>query len=156
MSAASLFNAAVMAPVPALDAASAFIGSSTAITGTGAATAVTVRASQSGGLFPVTQGAAACTVNVPAASAAMVGASYRFVLVGAAAGTVTVTGTGAGSLFGTLVRGNAVVAAVGGNAQITFAGGAAAAGDTIELFYAGVGQVIARGFSSNAAGITVA
>jgi hypothetical protein len=136
-----------------------FTGASTTITGlrtiSNSATAIiaarVLTASDSGGVFTVTQ-AAAYQVTLPTPT----GAGLRFVLqlVSAAANNVTVVATGC-SFDGTILNDTAVLAMNAGTI-LTFAASASVAGDSIEFISTSATKYFARAVTSAVGGITIA
>ena len=132
-----------------------FTGASTTITGlrtiSESATAITaarvLKASDSGGIFTVNQGAA-YQVTLPTPT----GAGLRFVLqlVGPANNAVTVIATGC-TFEGTLVNDVTSVLPATGN-TFTFVANVAALGDNIEFISTSTTKYFARAVSSNTAG----
>ena len=120
-----------------------------AITG---ATVLTL--SDAGGVFSVSQ-AAAYDIDLPSPATGP-GCSYMFYLTGAAANNVTITVAGAAATFvGTIVNDvTSVVPATG--STLTFASGASALGDTIEIISISTTLYLVRAVSSAAGGITIA
>lgn len=122
------------------------------------AASVAMTAAQAGALCPVTQGVAAVVITLPAPSAGMVGASYRFVIVAAGVANVTVASVGA-VLFGTIINGATGATAstiLGSGTTITFTGGQSAVGDSLEVVYISATQIHVRGITSAATGMSVA
>jgi hypothetical protein len=107
----------------------------------------------SGGVFSVSQ-AAAYDIDLPSPTTGA-GCRYFFHLTGAAANAVTITVAGAAATFvGTIAIDGATIVATG--STLTFASGAAALGDSIEIQSLTTGLYHVRAFSSAAGGITVA
>jgi len=137
-----------------------FTGASTTITGlrtiSNSATAITaarvLTASDSGGVFTVSQ-AAAYQVTLPTPT----GAGLRFVLqlVSAAANNVTVVATGC-SFDGTIINDVTSVLAMNAGTTLTFAASTAVAGDSIEFISTSATKYFARAVTSTPNGITIA
>lgn len=116
--------------------------------------ATTLTLADSGGVFSVSQ-AAAYDIDLPSPTTGP-GCRYVFYLTGAAANAVTITVDGGAATFvGTIVNDvTSVIAATGDT--LTFASGAAALGDTIEIISISTSLYLVRAVSSAAGGITVA
>lgn len=119
----------------------------------GAITGATVlTAADSGGVFSVSQ-AAAYDIDLPAAA---IGRRFQFYLTSPGANNVTITVLAAASTFvGTI--GNDVTSVIPATGStLTFATGAAALGDNIEIIGISASLYLVRAFTSAAGGITVA
>lgn len=125
--------------------------SSTAAAITGA-TVLTL--ADSGGVFSVSQ-AAAYDIDLPSPTTGP-GCRYTFYLTGPAANAVTITVLGGAATFvGTIVNDvTSVIPATG--STLTFASGAAALGDTIEIISISTTLYLVRAVTSAAGGITIA
>lgn len=124
-------------------------GTAVAITGV---TALTLK--DAGGIFSVSQ-AAAYDIDLPSPTSGP-GCRYLFYLTGPAANAVTITVAGAAATFvGTIVNDvTSVIPATG--STLTFASGAAALGDTIEIISISTTLYLVRAVTSAAGGITIA
>lgn len=123
---------------------------STAVAITGA---TTLKLSDAGGIFTVSQ-AAAYDIDLPSPTSGP-GATYVFSLTGAAANNVTITVAGSAATFvGTIVNDvTSVLAATG--STLTFASGAAALGDTIIIRSIATNLYHVQAVTSAAGGITI-
>lgn len=84
------------------------------------------------------------------------GCRYNFYLTGPAANNVTITVVGGAATFvGTIINDVTSVVAATGN-TLTFASGAAALGDNIEITSISTGLYLVRAVTSAAGGITIA
>lgn len=120
-----------------------------AITG---ATVLTL--ADSGGVFSVSQ-ASAYDIDLPSPTSGP-GCRYTFYLTGPAANNVTITVAGGGATFvGTIVNDVTSVIPATGN-TLTFASGAAALGDNIEIISISTSLYLVRAVTSAAGGITIA
>jgi hypothetical protein len=122
---------------------------STAVAITGA---TTLKLSDSGGTFTVSQGAA-YDIDLPSPTTGA-GCSYFFHLTAPAANAVTITVAGAAATFvGSLVSEGQIIVATG--STLTFASGAALLGDSIEIRSLATNLYHVRAVSSALNGVTV-
>lgn len=123
---------------------------STAVAITGA---TTLTQADSGGIFTVSQGSA-YDIDLPSPTTGP-GLSFLFHLTGAAANNVTITVAGGAATFvGTIVNDvTSVIPATG--STLTFASGAAALGDNIEIRSIATNLYHVRAVTSAAGGITI-
>lgn len=115
---------------------------------TGAAT-VSIR--DSGAALAVQQSGGGYTITLPLASA-MSGCRFTFFVTATAAGTTVITN--AAGFRGTIVNDVTSVISVNGTTNMNFVGGAAAVGDSIEVFGISPTLIGVRAVTSAAGGIT--
>lgn len=125
--------------------------SSTAAAITGA-TALTL--ADAGGVFSVSQ-AAAYDIDLPSPTTGP-GCRYVFYLTGPAANAVTITVLGGAATFVGTISNDVTSVLPATGATLTFASGASALGDTIEIISISTGLYLVRAISSAAGGITIA
>lgn len=106
----------------------------------------------SGTMYAVQQGAGAFAITLPTPPS--VGVNYRFVLETAGAANITIS-NGSAHFIGTIVNDvTSVLPATG--TTLTFVGGSAAVGDSIEIMAITATRYSVRAVTSTPAGITVA
>lgn len=122
---------------------------STAVAITGA---TTLKLSDSGGIWTVSQGAA-YDIDLPSPTSGP-GCTYFFSLTAAAANNVTITVAGSAATFvGSITIDGATVVATG--STLTFASGASSLGDSIEVRSIATNLYHVRAFASAAGGVAI-
>lgn len=122
-------------------------------TGVAITGATTLKLSDSGGIFTVSQGAA-YDIDLPSPTSGP-GCSYFFSLTAPAANNVTLTVAGSAATFvGSITIDGATIVATG--STLTFASGASSLGDSIEVRSIATNLYHVRAFASGAGGITIA